>query len=93
MRERIEMNPGEWFMVAEPTILVREYETVLGDAYKIGAQTHHLACLMTFTGKVNNKDEEATTTVAMSPEDAFMFVGQILDGLELLKKEMEAGGG
>jgi len=86
MQERIEINPGEWFLVAEPTLLVHEWETVLGDAVKIGAQESRPIYLFTFQGKINNKDETGVFTIAMPLMSAWDLVGQILDGLELYQK-------
>lgn len=90
---RVEMNPGEWFMVAENTILADEFESVLGDVAKIGSPESRLEYLFTFRGKVNNKDEQGSFTVAMSPQAAWNLVGNILTGLELLKKAHESGDG
>lgn len=81
---RVEMNPGELFMVADRTILVREYESVLGDVTKIGESTSEVAYFFTFTGRLNHTDQVESVTVAMSPEDAFALSGNILTGLELL---------
>jgi hypothetical protein len=83
---RVEINPGEWFMVAENTILAAEYESVLDDVFKIGSDEHRMEYLFTFRGKVNNKNEQGSFTVAMSPQAAWTLVGDILTGLELLKK-------
>ena len=81
---RVEVNPGEVFMIADRTILVDERESVLGDVAKIGAPEHRLAYLFTFTGRVNNTDETDSVTVAMSPLDAHELMSDILTGLELL---------
>lgn len=92
MNRRVEMNPGELFMVADRTILVREYESVLGDVTKIGATSSDIAYFFTFTGRVNHTDDIESVTVAMSPEDAFALTGQILAGLELLISANRNGG-
>jgi hypothetical protein len=91
MSRRIEMNPGEMFMVADPTILVAEYESVLGDVSKIGSNDSRIAYFFTFTGKVNNKDEQATLTVAMDPMDAWRLTDDVLRGLELLAAAQKRG--
>lgn len=83
---RIEINPGEFFMVADGMVLVDEYESVLGDVSKLGSADGRIAYLFTFSGKVNNRDERTTVTLAMPVQDAFKLAGQILDGLELLAK-------
>ena len=85
MAERYELNPGELFLVADRMILVEEWESILGDVSKIGGGNSRAAYLFTFTGKVNNRDEQDQVTVAMDPESAWSLVGQILNGLELLK--------
>lgn len=84
MTRRVEVNPGELFLVGDPTILVREWETIIGDVEKIGGPGPDLAYLLTFTGRRNNSDEVVSFTAAISPEDAFALAGQILDGIELL---------
>lgn len=83
---RIEMNPGEFFAVSDRVILVAENESVLGRTGKLGApaEEDRLTYFFTFTGKLNNRDEHDSVTVAMSPEDAFEFASQILDGIQLL---------
>lgn len=87
MSRRVEMNPGEMFLVADPTILASEYESVLGAVSKIGAtDSDRIAYFFTFTGKVNNRDEEMTVTVALDPMDAWRLTGDVLSGLELLGK-------
>lgn len=86
MADRVEMNPGEWFLIADPTVLVDEWESIIGDVQKIGADESRAAYLFTFTGKRNNHDEQMTVTVAMDIRGAFDLAGQILDGLELLKR-------
>jgi hypothetical protein len=93
--KRIEINPGEWFLVADKTILVREYESVLGAVSKIGTRDNdRIAYLFTFTGKVNNEAKINSVTVAMSPEDAFALASRILDGLQsLLDAQKEDGNG
>lgn len=88
---RVEINPGEWFMVAENTILAATYESILGDVAKIGGPSRP-AYLFTFSGKVNNKDEQGSFTVALDPRDAWTLVGDILNGLDLLKKANERKG-
>ncbi len=85
MAERYELNPGELFLVADRMILVEEWESILADVSKIGGGNSRPAYLLTFTGKVNNRDEQDQVTVAMDLESAWSLVGQILDGLELLK--------
>jgi hypothetical protein len=89
---RVEVNPGEWFMVAEDTVLAAEYESVIADVSKIGSDEHRMEYLFTFRGKVNNKDEQGAFTVAMSPQSAWNLVNDILTGLELLKKANEGKG-
>ena len=86
MAERIEMNPGEMFMVADRTILVSEYESVLGQVSKIGVDEDRIAYFFTFWGRVNKSDEVTEVTVAMSPHDSFELTNDILNGLELLNK-------
>lgn len=84
MSGRVEVNPGELFMVADRSILVQEYESVLGDVAKIGASESRVAYLLTFTGRINNSDEPASVTVILPPEDAFALAGNIIDGIGLL---------
>ncbi|HEX3639923.1 MAG TPA: hypothetical protein VHV10_01390 [Ktedonobacteraceae bacterium] len=86
---RVEINPDEWFAIADPTILAEEYESVIGDMWKIGQPKHGPAYLFTFRGKLNNKDEQAAFTVALSLQAAWELVGNILDGLELFKQANE----
>lgn len=84
MSRRVEMNPGELFMVADRSILVEEYESVLGDVAKIGGDQSRVAYLLTFTGRINNSDEVDSVTVILPPEDAFALAGNIIDGIGLL---------
>jgi hypothetical protein len=84
---RVEVNPGEWF--ADNTILADEYESVLGDVFKIGSPEHRPEYLFTFRGKVNNKDEQGSFTVALTLEAAWRLVGDVLTGLDLFKKANE----
>lgn len=84
MPRRIEMNPGEMFLVGDNVLLVREYESVLGDVSKFDGGNRRIAYFFSFTGKLNNKDRSATYTVAVSPEDALEFVNMVLNGLEML---------
>lgn len=86
MAERIELNPGELFLIADRTILVDEYESILGDVSKIGNSDSRVAYLFTFTGKVNNRDERDQVTVAMDLKAAWELVGDLLHGFELLKE-------
>ncbi len=86
MPRRVELNPGEPFLVADRMILVDEWESILGDVSKIGSAESRVAYLFTFTGKVNNRDERDQVTVALDVESAWSLVGQILHGLELLKE-------
>lgn len=81
--KRVELNPGEWFMVADPTVLVEEFESIIGNVAKIGGEPR-TAYLFTFTGKRNNHDERMTVTVAMDLQAAWDLVGQVLAGLELV---------
>lgn len=81
---RVEVNPGEWFLVAPRTILVNEYESVLGAVSKLGGENNRLAYFFTFSGKVNNEARMDAVTVAMSPEDAFELANMILNGIQLL---------
>lgn len=79
------LDEGELFTIADPTILVSTYESVLAKVARIGDPAGaRPAYLFTFTGKVNNRDEDMTVTVAMSPEDAFQLTTDVLNGLELL---------
>lgn len=89
MGKRIEMNPGELFMVADRMILVDEYESVLGDMFKIGSPEHQGAYIFTFSGKVNNRDDRDQVTVAMDLQSAWELVGHMLNGFELLKEVKE----
>lgn len=88
---RIEINPGEMMLVADRTILVEEYESVLGDAFKIGSTDHELSYFITFSGRVNNSTESDSVTVAIPPVEAAVLVVDILHGLELLKAAIERG--
>lgn len=83
---RVELNPGEMFFIADPTILVDEYESIIADVSKIGAPSQGPTYLLTFAGKLNNKDKRSTVTVALPVESAFELTQAILDGLELLMK-------
>lgn len=85
----VEMNPGEYFMMADNTILVDHYESILADVCKIGSDKHELAYLFTFIGKINHKQEHGSVTVAIPLRDAFNLVSNVLDGLEMLKKAAE----
>lgn len=92
MTRQIEMNPGEMFMVADRTLLVDEYESVLAMVSKIGTTDNdRVAYFFTFTGRVNNTTETEAVTVAMSPEDANDLLGDILNGLELLVAAQKDG--
>lgn len=85
MTRRVEVNTGEWFLVADPMILVREYESVLGFIGKIGTNDNdRIAYMFSFTGKLNNEARTKTVTVAMSPEDAFNLCTHILNGMDML---------
>lgn len=86
---RQELNPGEFFLVADRMILVHEYESILANISKIGVPGDRLAYLLTFSGKLNNLDLEESVTVALPPEDAWELVGQILNGLELLSSAVK----
>lgn len=88
---RMELNPGEMFLVADRTILIDKYESILADLFKIGAAEHEVGYLFTFTGRINgtNGEQEDSVTVAMSPQDAWNFVGDVLNGLELLTKKRQ----
>lgn len=88
---QVEINPGEWFMVADNTILAAHYESVLGNVAKIGGPSQP-AYLFTFVGKVNNKNEQESFTVALDLQAAWNLVGDILNGLELFKKANEHNG-
>lgn len=60
-----EMRPGEMFFVAENTILVHEWESLVTKPIKFGEIREGVYFLTTFKGKVNNKDELGAVTVAM----------------------------
>lgn len=91
---RIEVNPGEWFMVGNRVVLTESYESVLGMLSKIGTiENDRLAYLITFKGRINNTDRETTVTVAMSPEDVNVMIGDLLNGLELLVSWQEGASG
>lgn len=84
--KRIEINPGEMLWVADKTILVTEYESVLGDTHKLGSANHQVVYMITFRGRINNSEEVDEVTVSLSPEDANNLCGNIINGLELLLK-------
>lgn len=94
MPRKVEMNPGEMFMVGDNVLLVRSYESVLGAVGKIGNNDNdRIAYFFTFTGKINNKERSGTYTVALSPVDALAFVNDVLHGLELLQQTIEEAHG
>jgi len=86
---RIEINPGEYFLVADRTILVNEHESVLGDAVKIGRPESEPTYFFTFKGRINNSTERDAVTVALPLISAWELVQNILDGLELFKEANE----
>ena len=86
MPKHIELSPGEVFMVADRTILVREYESVLANLSLIDGSNEQTAYLMTFTGRVNKTQDEDSVTISMSPEDTYVLVSDLLNGLELLSQ-------
>lgn len=79
-------GPGEMFMLAEPTILVDEYESMLAETFKIGTPLRQPTLLVTFAGRVNNGTDRMTVTVAMQPETAAALVGHLLDELDTFAK-------
>lgn len=87
--KRIEINPGEWFSVANRTIIVENYESVLGDVIQLGTDYREAVYMFTFTGRVNHTKETDSVTVALPIKDAFNLMGDILHGLELFKKANE----
>lgn len=82
--ERIEINEGEFFEMDKDLLLVHEYESVLGDLFKMDGSEHQLAYLFTFKGRINKTDEHRTVTVGLDPQAAFDLTNDILHGLELL---------
>lgn len=86
MTQRIEINPGEWFLINPRSIHVTEYESVFAMTSKIGTtENDQLAYLITFTGRVNNSKREETHTMIMSPQDAMRLLDTLLDQFEWLK--------
>ena len=85
MGRREEINPGELFLIADRTILVDEYESIIGDMFKMGKDRHEVGYLFTFKGKINNKDEYGEVTVCMPVKDAWNLFNDVLKGLELLR--------
>lgn len=85
MSRRVELEPGQMFMVADRTILVTSRESVLAAGSKLGtSDSDQIAYFFTFTGRVNNTDDTESVTVALSPQDANELVGDILAGLDVL---------
>lgn len=89
--ERIELSPGDYFLVADRTILVDKYTSVLAVASKIGGSKGEIAYLFTFEGKLNNKDERDTVTIAIPIEHILEMTDGMLCGLENLQKVVEEG--
>ena len=86
---KIEVNPGEYFLVDPRAIHVKEYEAVFSATSKIGTTANdQLAYMITFTGRINNSDEVTTYTVIMSPKDAWELIGMALDQFEWLHNKM-----
>lgn len=86
---RIEVNPGELFLVDPRAIHVDKYEAVFAATSKIGTDKNdQLAYMMTFTGRINNTDETTTYTVIMSPQDGWKLIGMALDQFDWLQKQL-----
>jgi len=89
---RVEINPGEPFLLAPRIVLAERYESILGLASKIGTvENDQIVYMFTFTGRENNSTREASFTVALSPEDALQLTTDILAGLELLVSIQDGG--
>jgi hypothetical protein len=88
--KRIEINPGEWLMVADRTILVEQYESVLGDTIKLGTDLHQGMYFFTFTGRINRSTETDSVTVAIPLKEAWDLFTDVLNGFELLRKANES---
>lgn len=80
--KHVEVNPGEMFMVADKLILVDSYESVLGDAQKIGSDKHRAAYMFTFTGRVNHTDERTSVTVAVPLAEAYELAAHVVKWIE-----------
>lgn len=94
MAERIEVNPGEFFMVDPESLHVKEYETVFALTGKIGSDRDpQLAYMMSFTGRINNTDRERVYTIMMSPQDAFNMLGTMLEQFEWLEEQIQKSDG
>jgi hypothetical protein len=92
MTRKIEMANGEFFAVSDKVILVSKYESVLGMVSKLGTTDNdRVAYMLTFEGKLNNKDRTSSVTVALDPAAASDLVGDILNGLEMLVKIQKEG--
>ena len=90
MTERIEVNPGEYFLVDPESLHVKEYETVFAKTSRIGSDRDaELAYMMSFTGRINNTDRERTYTVIMSPQDAWAMVDVMLGQFEWLSNQIK----
>lgn len=89
MSRREEINPTEMFYVSDRVILVDEYESILGDMFKFGAEGSQAGYIFSFKGKLNNKDERDEVTVVMPIRDAWNLFNDVLKGMELFRKANE----
>lgn len=90
MPHELEVGPGETFLIADHTMLVRETQSLLAKTSLIGDPDSQMSFLITYTGRINRTEDIESWTIAISPPDMLDFINTALDQLELLKNAIQA---
>lgn len=83
----VALPDGEIFAASDRMILVDQFESVAAAGFVLGKEGTELAIHITFTGKLNRRDERDDVTIALSPLDTLQLVEQLTATLELLRKQ------
>jgi len=75
---------GQMFMASDRMILAEKIETMATKGFKIGDARPEYAIHATVTGRLNNSEEPADVTFAVSPQDAMALVDMIMTSVEAI---------
>lgn len=91
MTREVDLTPGTVFLVGDDTLLMESYECLMVRPEVIGEEhPDPVVWAVTFTGKVNRRDERRSVTIMMKPEDAASLqstmADQIIELLDVIER-------